>query len=64
MNHVKFSKHMESKSKQAKGIEHCYCSKRYDQSSRARGDMLPEDQRVYRVKILRTFKSRCAYFKV
>lgn len=59
MNHVKSIKHVNSqdklKTKQTREINLATALKRYDESVRPVGETLPEEQRVYRIKVLTTF---------
>ena len=58
-NHIKSTKHAESKlklaKKQAREIDIADALNKYDESTQPKGQTLPEDQRVYRVKVMMAF---------
>ena len=56
LNHIKSTKHAESKLKlQAHEIDIADALRKYDESTQPKGQTLPNDQRAYRVKVMMAF---------
>ena len=58
-NHVKSTKHAESKKrllkKEAREVDIAVAMKQYDDATHRKGETLPEEQRVYRVRVMKSF---------
>ena len=58
-NHIKSTKHIKSKKrllqKEAREVDIAMAMKQYDDATHSKGETLPDEQRVYRVQVLKTF---------